>query len=256
MNWDFRNSNVVDTVDATAFPTAETILIAAGEPTFNENFPTVEGSTGFDLTGVTPETEAQMKGSQFSPLGLVETVGLSQNVGNQKIFEIGSARSYIIPGKYAGSLNLSRVLGFHESILRAMFNKRKKVQERITTLRALNSTQDLPGEVIGGTTGLSWFNIGSHVFLEQIGLLFWMVGTTNPKAATATTGYADYGAFYMEHGMVSGHNFGVNAGAVVLMESVGMMFERLVPVSVTPEYQSAVITSMGEGTPVGEETVP
>lgn len=248
-DWDFRNFHVQKEVDQVAFPTAETILISAGEPELGDNITP-------DPTDAGAQSEAT-----FSPLGLVENFGINQNMGNQKIFEVGSSRSYIIPGKYTGAINMSRILGYMDSILRAMYQGRAGVRAMVQSLIDAKAPETLPGALLNQNfqtdkqkTELLWMNIGSQVFLQKIGLLFWIVGTSAPRlssagnesqvdfdAAIGLTSNVDYGAFYLEHGTLTGHQFGANAGAVVLMENVGMMYERLVPVSVSQEIQSNII---------------
>jgi len=239
-NWDFRNNHVQEGIDKVAFPTAETILLSAGKASFDENSTAATVTAGAD-GGINRTLSAD-----FQALGLIENFAINQNMGNSKIFEVGSSRSYVIPGKYTGAMNLSRVLGFEDSLLKLLWKKTSVAQALASNVAALPSNS-LPGAKDpsqgDNATEQLWMNIGSHIFLEQIGILFWIVSTVSKrieKGADETVSPItiadlsdDYGAFYLEYGTLTGHQFGANAGAVVLMENVGLMFERMVPVSVT-----------------------
>lgn len=241
-SWDWRNFHVQRNAKV-SFPTAETILIAAGPPTAKDlvaqNISTSGASSISNLVeGVAKST------ANVDPVGLVENFAINQNMGNSKIFEIGSSRSYIIPGKYSGSMNMSRILGFSKSILAMLWGPTSKKYSTSLFKQASGNKSALPGAT---EKAQLWMNIGSQIFLDQIGLLFWILTTSgidvnddgltdvnlSEKALSE-----DYGAFYVEYAALTAHQFGANAGAVVLMENIGLMFERMTPVSVSTDVTS------------------
>jgi hypothetical protein len=52
---------------------------------------------------------------------VLENVGLSQSKQLQRLFEIGSSRSYFIPGRVIGSITLGRVLYHGPSLLKVLY---------------------------------------------------------------------------------------------------------------------------------------
>src|SRR4051812_40058942 len=55
------------------------------------------------------------------PIGITQSFNLSQNMNLARIFEIGSDRSYFIPGRVMGQIGLSRVLYHGPSLLRVLY---------------------------------------------------------------------------------------------------------------------------------------
>src|SRR5579862_8328317 len=101
-NWDFYNYHIQEDLIGGQFVSAESTLVAAGPPQASQ---TADGGT----TG------------GIYPIGLLESVGLQQSKQLQRIFEIGSTRSYFIPGRVIGSLSIGRTFYYGPSLLRVLY---------------------------------------------------------------------------------------------------------------------------------------
>ncbi|NBQ54257.1 MAG: hypothetical protein EBU49_11850, partial [Proteobacteria bacterium] len=133
-SWEFYNYHVQSELQGGQFVSAESTLVGAGPPSLAGN-----GGTA----------------ATIYPIGLLETVGLQQNRQLQRIFEIGSARSYFIPGRTVGSLSVGRTFYYGPSLLRAMYAYYPSEKLR---------TGGLAGEnlLIGGTTDPAWHDVKRH----------------------------------------------------------------------------------------------
>ena len=108
-NWDFQNYHVQQDINMGQFVNAESTLVGAGPP---------ELPSSVETGGFTATTAAT---AMVYPIGLLETISLQQSKQMQKIFEIGSSRSYFIPGRVVGSINLGRTFYFGPSLLRVLY---------------------------------------------------------------------------------------------------------------------------------------
>ena len=68
-----------------------------------------------------------------------------------------------------------------------------------------------------------WINMHSAVFDRPIGLLFYIRDQRG----------LPYGAFYAEEAQIQSHNFALAAQGITISEQASLIFDRLVPVSVT-----------------------
>lgn len=226
-NWDFSNYHVQQELKGGQFVSAETSLIAAGPP---------------ELGGTSAYSNSPVGSvGNVYPIGLLENAGLSQSKQLQKIFEIGSSRSYFIPGRVIGSVNLGRTFYYGPSLLRVMYayytsengdvqigtedaSTEITLEDGSTTIsplaRLLNrgsnmhSVKNSPGE------DYFYVNLASDLFNQSTGLAFYF------KDAN----FNSVGAFYLEHVYIQGHQFSVSSGSVLIMEGVSAQYDRIVPI--------------------------
>lgn len=225
--WDFSNYHVQQELQGNQFVSAETSMIAAGPPEIGGTSPYSEATSG-------------QVGSVY-PIGLLENAGLSQSKQLQKIFEIGSSRSYFIPGRVIGSVSLGRTFYYGPSLLRVMYayykNDANGVQigteandARITLpdgstaisplARLLNRGDDLHKIKVSPGEDYFYVNLASDLFNQSTGLAFYF------KDAN----FNSVGAFYLEHVYVQGHQFSISSGSVLIMEGVSAQYDRIVPI--------------------------
>jgi hypothetical protein len=226
-NWDFYNFHVQQDLIGGQFVSAESTLVAAGPPTADQ---TANGGT----TG------------GVYPIGLLESVGLQQSKQLQRIFEIGSTRSYFIPGRVIGSITVGRTFYFGPSLLRVLY----AYYNQTNNPAGLNFGQNAPGSTItvDGLTvpdpaaallngidpstlhtlhrnpGDDYFfiDLASDLFNQPTGMAIYF------KDAN----FVSVGAMYLETCYVQGHQMSVSSGSVLVMEGVSMQYERLVPIKV------------------------
>ncbi len=208
-NWQFHSSHVEEDLIAGEFINAESTLICAGPPR-------MPPTTGGD--------------PPVYPMGLVENAGVSQSKQLQRIFEIGSARSYFVPGRVVGSFSMGRVIFNGNSLMRVKYawaNLDAAVGDDIqaAVLADLELDSELmdekninPNPGYGGAV----FNLGSNLFNQPYGLLFLLKDQAN----------ADWAEFYLENCYIQGHQMSISSGSVLLLEACSSQFDQLVPVAV------------------------
>lgn len=238
-NWDFHNHHVQEELMGGEFISAETTLIAAGPPRLTD---ITGGPGGDDQTIDTPD-----EGDMVFPIGVLENVGLSQSKQLQRIFEIGSSRSYFIPGRTIGSITLGRVLYHGPSLMKVLYAHYK--QSATDAKFQLNHTGKGATVDVGGvavpdpnatllelpelqrqlhrvqfTPGYDdlWLNLASDIFNQPTGLAIYF---RNQLDMTV-------GAIYLEECYIQGHQMSISSGSVLVMEGVSLQFDMLRPIRI------------------------
>lgn len=211
-SWDFHKFRIQQDVTGGQFINAESTLIAAGLPEFSST--------------------ADVQGDYIYPIGLLETFGLNQSRQLQRIFEIGSSRSYFVPGRTIGSVTLGRTFYFGPSLLRVMyaywngsFDKGSSALGDSTKaghaalLQPTVKQRDLfrnPG------FGYLLIDLASDLFAQPTGLAIMFKDGNNDT----------FGGFYLENCYVQGHQMTVSSGSVLIMEGVSVQYDLLVPMDI------------------------
>lgn len=160
------------------------------------------------------------------PIGITQSFNLSQNMNLARIFELGSNRSYFIPGRTVGQLGFGRVLYHGASLLRVLYAYYQDLVPA-TVVPAMfpnigASTMPNPHDVIIPPGFENFYiNLASDLFSQPVGLLCIL------KDSNLDT----YGSFYAESCYVPSHNFSTDSQGVVTQESVSMQYEQIVPVA-------------------------
>jgi len=176
------------------------------------------------------------------PIGLIENAGISQSKQIQKIFEVGSSRSYFIPGRVIGSVSLGRIFYYGPSLLRVLYAYYYNTANGInigTADQAATITLEDGSQAVsplarllnaGGTSfhqvrmdpGEDYFfiNLASDLFNQATGLAFYF------KDAN----FNSVGAFYLEWVYMQGHQFSISSGSVLVMEGASAQYDRIVPI--------------------------
>lgn len=228
-NWKFATDHVQGSFNNGQFASAETTLVAAGPPRLSQ------ASAGAGTTGT------------VYPIGLLENIGVQQSKQIQRIFEIGSGRSYFVPGRVIGSVSLGRVFYYGPSLLRVIYayykndtdnvnignedrslidvggpNERRNPNESLIDLNAISSAsthnvRQAPGD------DYFFINLASDMFNQPTGLAVYFKDSNENLI----------GAMYLEDCMVQGHQMTISSGSVLIMEGASMQFDRVVPIRVT-----------------------
>ena len=206
-NWDFQKYRLAQGVAGGQFINAESTLIAAGPPTI-----TIQSAGG------TAGSEATV-----FPIGLLETFGLQQSRQLQRIFEIGSSRSYFIPGRTIGSVTLGRTFYHGPSLLRALYAYYSG-SAGDATVAPLAGSQYATHKDGWRTPGFDNFfiDLASALFAQPTGLACYF------KDSNTDT----YGGFYLENSYVQGHQMTVSSGSVLIMEGASLQYDLLVPLNI------------------------
>ena len=221
--WEFSKDRIDSSLKSGQFASAETTLIAAGPPRLKQARGAGKGS-----------------GTVY-PIGMLENFSVSQSKQVQRIFEIGSGRSYFIPGRVVGQVSLGRVFYYGPSLLRAAYayyanpnggenpvggivdvgtvNERQDPNAALMSLEAieedsLHRVKQSPG------TDYFFVNLASDMFNQPTGLATYFKDSNDNLI----------GAMYLEDCMVTSHQMNVSSGSVLIMEGSSMQFDRVVPI--------------------------
>lgn len=230
-NWEFHNQRVQQEVKGGQFVSAETTLIAAGPPSLSQPDRFNEGAT---TDGVTTY-----------PIGLLESFGLQQNRQLQRIFEIGSSRSYFIPGRTIGSISLGRTFYYGPSLLRVLYAYYKNTENNI----------EIGNKVLGAVVTVDGYEVPDpkaalldvggaafHKVFRNPGEDYFFIDLASDLFAQPT-GMAVYfkdmndisvGAFYLQECFVQGHQLSINSGSVLIMEGAQLQYDQLIPIAISP----------------------
>ena len=226
-NWDSYQDYIQGGLKDGQFATGQFVLIAAGPPHLS-NF----GTAGAGALGA--------GGDVVYPIGLTQNVALSHNRAFSRIFEIGSERSYFIPGRTIGQLTLARVYYHGPSLLRVLYAYYNDAVGDVNFQNLFENvgatSESLFPYVAGGTTPEDttgalhnvrippgyenlFINLASDLFSQPIGLLLVIRDSSE----------MNLGAVYLEQCYIPTHTFAVDSQGLIIQESVGVQFERLVP---------------------------
>ncbi len=192
-------------------------LIAAGPPRLANVF-------NVDAVGDAVST------ALAQPIGMVQNLGLNHSRSFTRVFELGSERSYHISGRTQGNLSISRIYYHGPSLLRMMYAYYSDIQTPVvvppyTALSAVAAAANPNPHNVKIRPGFNnlYLNLASDLFSQPIGLL---IKTVDSNEDTI-------GAVYAEACYTNNHSFSVDSNGLVVQESVGIQFERIVPVRVT-----------------------
>ena len=173
------------------------------------------------------------------PMGIVQNFSLSQTRNFQRIWEVGSERSYFIAGRNMGQIGLGRVYYHGPSLLRVLY---AYYQDMVppTLVKALwqnkgSMSQSNPHDVVipPGYENI-YLNLASDLFAQPVGMLL-LLRDVNLNTL---------GALYFEACYVPNHTWGVDSQGVIIQEQAGIQYERALPVQVPA---LSVITSNNAG---------
>jgi hypothetical protein len=162
------------------------------------------------------------------PIGIVQNFQLSHTRQFNRIFEIGSERSYFITGRTVGQLGLGRIYYHGASLLRLLYAYYQDLlPPTVVPAMFLNagaaSVSNPHNVVIPPGYENIYINLASDLFTQPIGILMY-VRDINQDAL---------GAVYFEACYLPNHTWATDAQGVLIQESVAVQFERAVPVAIS-----------------------
>lgn len=177
--------------------------------------------------GVASPTKANT-GIRLVPIGLIENASINISKPVNRIFEIGSKISYIIPGRTVGGINLSRVFFDGASLLKILYAGEIESESADLTQKNAVFASDTTGKALldNGTkfenisSGNVGMNLASSFFDHPFGMGF----------VFKDQDQQDIGFIYFEGCVVTSYGMSINAGANVLIEGVNIEFTKIVPV--------------------------
>lgn len=248
LNWSWTSAHVQTEVVNGEYITSEAALIAAGPPRLD------------NLRNLTTRFEDSLSVALDSapitlqPIGLLSNFQANQNRNVNRLFEIGSARAYMIPGRHFAAFSMGRIMFFGPSLLRmlyawypnenlqfshGLFEAGEKLNQKFGPGGAwpIIGVEDAPG--FGPSKNINkvgqqnnsdtpnnnadfWINLTSIVFRQSLGLCLLLKASNNKT----------YGACYLEDCMLEGHGFGLDANNVVITEATNGQFDRIRPIHI------------------------
>ena len=237
-DWKPHSEHLIGGLREGNFVSSQFVFLAAGPPFWAQMTRGNQAGLG-----------ARRAGMPVYALGGTQSFSMGQQKAIQRIFEIGSDRSYFISGRTVGQVSLGRVLFHGPSLLRAFyafydtqgrseldshristllpkadyesFGKIRPLGEQASPQAPLTQTQaPHPAVYIPPGYDNMFINLASDLFSQPIGLL--CVLRDNQKK--------DYGAFYLEQCMIPSHQWGFDSTGMVVSEQCSVQYERLIPV--------------------------
>lgn len=254
LNWSWTSAHVQTEVVNGEYITSEAALIAAGPPRLDN----------FRTTATTPDTVLDVAFDSapvtLQPIGLVSNFQSNQNRNVNRLFEIGSARAYMIPGRHFAAFSMGRIMFFGPSLLRMLYAWYPDVNldfahgkflagQKISQAFGPGGSwptigiEDAPGfgkssaNVVGQQNNTDspnnntdfFINLTSILFRQSLGLCLLLKASNNKT----------YGACYLEDCMLEGHGFDLDANNVVITEAVNGQFDRIRPIHILGSELSA-----------------
>jgi len=217
--WSPYDSNVQSGMVDGRFQNAAYTLLAAGPPRLaNVGGPSVVGG-GLNNAA----------GDQIAfPMGLIQNLNVGHNTSLTRVFELGSVRSYWIPGRTMGQMSFSRIMYHGLSLLRVLYAYYSDlipptlVQPVFPNIGAGTVANPHDVKIPPGYENV-FLNLASDLFTQPVGILMMMKDSNEDTL----------GAGYFEACMVPNHTFSTDAMGTIIQESVSVQFERMVPVATT-----------------------
>lgn len=239
---------------------AETTLLCAGPPRVSDIGANTVASTG----GINTEGVLSVTGQDFLyPIGMVESFGIQQVHNANKIFEIGSRRSYQVGGRVQVVGNMGRVMFYGPSLLRVLYAYYPNtIQMANGQLLGPGGDRDSVSEAMAGATSGSsdmaqlypqiflepgaksgvrpgdrssiphsfFINLMSELFSHCFGLCVLMRDGSN----------RNYGAFYLEDCMINTHSIAWSATSTMITEAVNFQADAAVPMEFSTTRNGSV----------------
>jgi len=197
-------------------------IIAAGPPRLSN----IGGSAA--LADMLNEQAGGSKDRQIVfPMGIVQNFSLSQSRSFQRVWEIGSERSYFVAGRNMGQIGLGRIYYHGPSLLRVIY---AYYQDLMPPVLVKSLWQNKGAEAMSNPHDVFippgyeniYLNLASDLFAQPVGMLL-LLRDVNLNTL---------GALYFEACYVPNHTWGVDAQGVVIQEQAGIQYERALPVQV------------------------
>lgn len=200
------------------FMNAAYTMIAAGPPRL--------ANMGLVNTGAAVNFSDEASDQLAFPIGVVQNFSISHNMTVSRFYELGSVRSYFIPGRTMGQANLGRIMYHGPSLLRVLYAYYQDAvaPATIDTLLGGVSASTMPNphnvKIQPGFENI-YLNLASDLFTQPIGLLLMLKDSNEDTMA----------AVYLESCYIPSHSLSTDAMGTVIQEQVSIQFERAVPIA-------------------------
>ena len=164
------------------------------------------------------------------PIGIVQNFSISHNRQFNRVWEVGSERSFFISGRTVGQCGLSRILYHGPSLLRVMYAYYQDVFPP-TLVESVIGAGNLGAITVANPHNVKippgfenmFLNLASDLFAQPVGLMAYFKDSNEDTV----------GASYMEACVIPNHSIATDAQGTIIQENISLQFERLVPVAVS-----------------------
>jgi hypothetical protein len=162
------------------------------------------------------------------PIGLVQQWQLGQQSQFNRVYELGSERSYFIRGRTMGSINLGRIYYHGPSLMRMMYAYYSDlipptvVPAYFDNIGAATNPNPHDVKVAPGYENL-YLNLASDLFSQPVGMMCKLMDSNEDTI----------GGMYFEACNIPNHSIGTDANGTVIQEQATVQYERSVPVALS-----------------------
>lgn len=182
-------------------------------------------------TGGTPASPVEGADNIVFPIGVVQNFNLSHNRQFNRIFEVGSERSFWISGRTMGQIGLSRVMYHGPSLLRVLYAYYEDLAPPTTfpslfgegSMGSLGNLNIHNVKIPAGYENL-FINLASDLFAQPVGMLMYFRDSNEETV----------GSVYLESCVVPNHTIASDANGTIVQENSALQFERAIPIKMNP----------------------
>lgn len=162
------------------------------------------------------------------PIGIVQNFNLTQTRNFNRVFELGSDRSYFISGRTVGQIGLGRVYYHGSSLLRILYAYYQDslggvVVDPMYSNQAAGLIANPHDVIIPPGYENIYINLASDLFTQPVGMLMYV----------RDSHLRTLGSGYFEHVVIPNHTWAVDSQGLMIQEQAAIQYERFVPVAVT-----------------------
>jgi hypothetical protein len=219
------------------FLNASFTMLAAGPPRL--------ANVGLSTFGGTELTEGAGDDIVY-PIGIVQNFNLQHNRQFNRVWEIGSERSFFISGRTMGQMGLSRIMYHGPSLLRVLYAYYQDLFPA-TVIPSVIGADNIGAQTVANPHDVKiapgyenlYLNLASDMFNQPVGMMVYFRDSNEDTV----------GSIYLESCYVPNHTLSTDAQGTVLQENAALQFERGFAVAVS----ALPLVSLGaeEGTAIG-----
>ena len=252
-NWSRATQHVESQIRSGRYVNAETTLIVAGPPRIAD---LASASISQNIINQ-PDINVGNGADGLYPIGMVEQIGVQQVQNVQKMYEIGSRRSYQSGGRVQVAGSLGRVMFNGPSLMRVLYayypnsiamangktlRKDDAVGSRIAGIDP-NAAQAFPQiffepgsyaskdpENPASGDNTVFMNLMSELFSHPFGLGIIMRDNNNKN----------YGAMYLEDCFLTSHSWQVSSSSTLVTEACNFQCDAVVPLEFSTGLASSI----------------
>ncbi len=257
--WNRATKHVENTVRSGRYVNAETCLIFAGPPRISDI-----GGLNSNIAPAGQNSAVAGGKDALYPIGLVEQFGLQQAQTIQKMFEIGSRRSYQAGGRVQVMSSLGRVMFRGPSLLRVCYAYYPNAINLANGKQLTAGSDSVASAIVGagGGSGTPANSVFPPIFFEPGALSG--VDPENPSnkpdsffinlmselfshpfgigCILRDNRNNNYGGFYLEDCMITAHSLQISSSSTLITEALNLQCDAAVPMEFSTNSGAPIAT--------------